>query len=498
MTQQIQKQNLQAPQASNSPSDKQFFIFSETSHLRGYASSMQGGRPENQDDLGFLDTPLGFVFVLCDGMGGGPAGKTASLIVKHAIAKSLSECNSLTPPRQALCDAFCKANEAICDKTILNPSLKGMGSTALVLLLHKNSAFVAHTGDSRLYYLSENKLFWRSLDHSLVGELVQKGSLTEEEARTSTQSNIITRALGTTSNHNPDIHEIPYGCGDRFILCTDGVWGSMDSVSLVRKFCNSVNCDIIVNSLQDEIDLLGNRGGGTHDNHSIAVIDILENSQKKVEIMKKLRTIIYILASLIVVLCAIYLVLLINIKKQENSQAEIKNYTEDYISELRDKIADLMEENQLLNKNNQELNQEIKHYSTAIDSLKLFILKQNHSLDSLKTSQNKSQDNNKEESYNGLKAESIDILNKIIKCKKENQSDATRAIDNHYKDIIKKLREIKSVASSRNKQNGIERIISKITKNEGKGYVEKKKDSYQPTYMARKFAEECIELINKL
>ena len=90
-----------------------FPIFSKTISLHGAANSMQGGRKENQDDLGFIDTPLGFLFVVCDGMGGGPGGKTASAIAKQEIARHLNSCNQLTPRKQALRIAVAKANDAL-------------------------------------------------------------------------------------------------------------------------------------------------------------------------------------------------------------------------------------------------------------------------------------------------------------------------------------------------------------------------------------------------
>lgn len=65
-------------------------IQSQKCNLFGIAISKQGGRPENQDDLGWADTPLGFVLVVCDGMGGGPGGKTASCIAKNVFLQAIA------------------------------------------------------------------------------------------------------------------------------------------------------------------------------------------------------------------------------------------------------------------------------------------------------------------------------------------------------------------------------------------------------------------------
>ena len=84
--------------------------------LQGVANSMQGGRPENQDDWGFVDTPLGFLLVVCDGMGGGPGGKTASYIAKNVLIGALMECSPQASRIDAMKMAVSKANDALYQK----------------------------------------------------------------------------------------------------------------------------------------------------------------------------------------------------------------------------------------------------------------------------------------------------------------------------------------------------------------------------------------------
>ncbi|MBQ9651505.1 MAG: protein phosphatase 2C domain-containing protein, partial [Prevotella sp.] len=184
-------------------------ISSKLLPLHGFGSSLQGGRPENQDDWGFVDTPLGFLLVVCDGLGGGPGGKTASAIVKREILTTIMSASPQTPRTEALKIAVSKAEDALEYKMAEVPELQGMGSTLVAVLINQQSAVVAHLGDSRFYRISGNKVAFRTGDHSLVGELVRTKALTEEQARVSPQSNVITRGLGNTSNHVADITEIP-------------------------------------------------------------------------------------------------------------------------------------------------------------------------------------------------------------------------------------------------------------------------------------------------
>ena len=252
---------------------------SQMYHLSVVGESFIGGRPENQDDYGAIETPLGFLAVICDGMGGGPGGKTASYIVKNEVFRVVSSSSPQASRQEVLMRAVSVANETLEKKMREVPSLIGMGSTLVALLINSKSAIVAHLGDSRCYKIRNQKVRFRTNDHSLVGELVQKKTLTEEQARVSQQSNVITRGLGSTSNHVPDIHELKYRAGDRFILCTDGVWGVMPHKQLIQRLTAETDAVTLVKNLATEIDLIGINNGGHHDNHTMLVVDMMENAE---------------------------------------------------------------------------------------------------------------------------------------------------------------------------------------------------------------------------
>lgn len=266
---------------------------------------MQGGRRENQDDLGFIDTPLGFLFVVCDGMGGGPGGKTASAIAKQEIARQLNSCNLLTPRKQALRMAVAKANDALTEAMMSNKELRGMGTTVVALLVNEYSAIVCHAGDSRCYRLHGRFQLFRTEDHSLVGELVRKKVLTEEEARTSPQSNVIAKSLGSKTDHNPDITEMGYMKGDRFILCTDGVWGSMPHKSLMKLFTAKGNTVNVVARISGEVEKTGVAKGGGHDNHTVAVIVMDASSKLHDKWYKRLCAAIATLVAIIAIIITV-------------------------------------------------------------------------------------------------------------------------------------------------------------------------------------------------
>lgn len=256
-------------------------ITSSLFSLTGFAETRQGGRPENQDDFAFSDTPLGFLVVVCDGMGGGPGGKTASSVAKAEIVRSLMHATSQMPIQEALCQAAATADAALKAYIAHDQRLAGMGSTFVAILIRQSSAIIAHAGDSRCYRLHRGRMVFRTRDHSLVGELVRKRALTEEQARTSPQSNLITRGLGSVSNTQPDVDIVPYCQGDRFVLCTDGVWGIMEQSQLLSRFREMKNLSTDVLRMADEIDRIGFGQGGHHDNHTFVVIDMEANSTLK-------------------------------------------------------------------------------------------------------------------------------------------------------------------------------------------------------------------------
>lgn len=247
----------------------------------GVAETMQGGRPENQDDLGFVETPLGFLLVVCDGMGGGPGGKTASYIAKYEIMKSLCECDPQMQRGSALRMAVGNANDAIADKVRQVPALAGMGATLVAILINRQSAVIAHIGDSRCYRIHIRHVVFCTQDHSLVGELVRKKVLTPEQARISPQSNVVSRNLGHPVNNVPQIDEVPFKKGDRFVLCTDGVWGAMSHEMLVKRLVSKGAIQKIVGNLALEIDQIGFSKGGHHDNHTLGVIELQCDSLMK-------------------------------------------------------------------------------------------------------------------------------------------------------------------------------------------------------------------------
>lgn len=192
-------------------------------------------RPANEDNYGYLkDSVNGDLFVVCDGMGGHVGGAVASKMAVDAIIGYLSS-QKFDDIVGAMRDALQMANQIIIDKTKSEPSLKGMGTTACILVVQDGLVRIAHIGDSRIYlYASDTGVLHRiTKDHSYVQRLIDVGELNDWEAETHPNKNIILKALGvkpTLTFHAGDVPEEPVIPmeGDVFMLCSDGLSGMLN------------------------------------------------------------------------------------------------------------------------------------------------------------------------------------------------------------------------------------------------------------------------------
>ena len=358
-------------------------ITSQIIPIRGATCSMQGGRPENQDDWGVYDTPLGCLVIVCDGMGGGPGGKTASYIAKNMIASTLQSSSPQMSRIDAMKRAVSIANDALYQKMEEVPSLKGMGSTMVAVLVNPHSAVVAHLGDSRCYRVADGHVVFRTGDHSLVGELVRNKALTEEQARTSPQSNVIMRGLGNTSNHVPELIRTPYRKGDRFFLCTDGVWSIMPHEELVQRLTSQQDIQSLVSNLSAEIDQRGFAAGGHHDNHTLVAIEMGTDSILKDKMMKQLKMILGVLAILLA-LSLVFNIVFLNklgaMPKIANLEAEntaLKSKIALYENVKDDNMQKIIMQVEILENEKKELEESIDTLMEKNDSLEKVIAKLN-------------------------------------------------------------------------------------------------------------------------
>ena len=184
-------------------------------------------RQENQDDYRAGELPGGAVWALvCDGMGGAKGGREASQgacnVIENFFQEQYAQCGA-GQEEPFLKKALLYANRFVFQKAAHEEALAGMGTTAVCALVRSGNVYLCHAGDSRAYLIRDGKLTQLTHDHSYVPELVDCGTITEEEAEHHPQKNIITKALGVDYRLEPEFTAAKLKREDRLLLCTDGL-----------------------------------------------------------------------------------------------------------------------------------------------------------------------------------------------------------------------------------------------------------------------------------
>lgn len=310
----------------------------------GFVDSRIGGRKENQDSAGLKETKLGYLIVVCDGMGGMQGGSIASQLAVQTILEAVASADKQANPSMTLIKAIREANTAIIEEGANNPNLQGMGTTVTALLLTPRSVFTAYIGDSRIYQLRNGKKIFRTFDHSLVFEMVKQKVLSEEQARLSAQSNVILKALGINPDIEVEVVEHPYKKGDRFVLCTDGFWGAMPEVDFIRHLSEKKPLNMILESTAKVVESYGRNSGGEYDNLTVAIIEMKNNSILKEKMNKLAKIIIAVLSVLLVASLALNICFLIGDRSEDNPEIIDKCHSEqtqdvDVVAEIEDQKA---------------------------------------------------------------------------------------------------------------------------------------------------------------
>jgi PPM family protein phosphatase len=242
-------------------------------------------RTNNEDN--FLFTQLGsgsinsipaesnstapWIFIVADGMGGGQAGEVASQMATELVAekfgvrviqKNISNHQGYV---KALTGAVEETNRTVFHEGQHKNELKGMGTTLTAAAVCGKSVIFAQLGDSRAYLLRDSNITQMTKDQSLVAQMVAMGKLSPEAAKTHPRRNVILQALGVQPRIDVVISSAELSSGDRLVLCSDGLWGKVESEEikeLVERFPAQTACESLV--------CLANERGG-EDNITVVI-----------------------------------------------------------------------------------------------------------------------------------------------------------------------------------------------------------------------------------
>jgi len=233
------------------------------------------GRKRQRNEDSYLVNDQLKLYIVADGMGGHAGGEFASKIAVSTVEeiikgedrlKSGIEGNTFLDhdrlsgdesEQDKLRDAITRAGNMIAHKAIEQPELRGMGTTATVMLFLQDKAYIAHVGDSRAYCVRNKKITQITEDHSLVHEQLKSGLITQQEARTHQLRNIITRSVGVQEEVDTDTIVWQVQQGDTYLMCSDGL-SNMIMDEEMQDIINQTDTESAARAL---VDLANERGG---------------------------------------------------------------------------------------------------------------------------------------------------------------------------------------------------------------------------------------------
>src|SRR5947208_15542497 len=201
-----------------------------TLKLGNSAAATDPGRRRRHNEDSYVCEPP--VFAVADGIGGAQAGEVASGLAAAALRDNSGDGDGDMPGRV---DALIQeANRRVYQRQAADAAVSGMGTTMTAALVEGDHVWIGHVGDSRAYRIRDDSLQQLTEDHSLVAELVRSGKLSPEEADGHPQRSIITRALGTDPDVDPDTFSIETAPGDLFMLCSDGLTSMVEDEDILQ------------------------------------------------------------------------------------------------------------------------------------------------------------------------------------------------------------------------------------------------------------------------
>lgn len=233
-------------------------------NLEWGAASHTGQVRTNNQDSAVAEPGL---FAVADGMGGHAAGEVASQVAIEALRSDA--------PTLGIVEAVRAANRAVIDRAGDDPALRGMGTTVCALSPIDGRVVLVNVGDSRGYLFRDGELSQITADHNLVAELERDGHISAEEARVHPQRNIITRVLGNDLDLEVDTFEVDPFRGDRFLLCSDGLFNEVDDEAIARLLRTERDPQRVA----DDLVRMANEAGG-RDNITVVVVDVADDDDR--------------------------------------------------------------------------------------------------------------------------------------------------------------------------------------------------------------------------
>ncbi|MBP3870485.1 MAG: Stp1/IreP family PP2C-type Ser/Thr phosphatase [Faecalicoccus sp.] len=241
--------------------------------MRAFANTDVGStRKLNEDDYCVLQNENNdWLAVVCDGIGGAAAGEVASHLAISILRENFLKADAFTRDSQVvewIDSTLHIANDAIYAESMENKRERGMGTTCVGVIIANHSTYIFNVGDSRIYADYDDGFIQMSEDHSVIGKLMREGKISEEEAKTHSQRNVLTNALGIWHVFPIDTNKI--GSDYHYLLlCSDGLHGYVDKEDIEAVVRSKTY------TLQEKVNILISKSlqAGGYDNCTVILLE---------------------------------------------------------------------------------------------------------------------------------------------------------------------------------------------------------------------------------
>jgi len=252
------------------------------------------GRVRRLNEDAYMLRAADGLFVVCDGMGGAPAGEVASQLAIDAIVRQVNDggptggspdgrgsnghgaadvgdrAASYLPHTRRLLEALRQSNAFVYEQAQASLERAGMGTTVVGTWIREHVAGVAHVGDSRAYLWRDERLEALTRDHSLAEAHLEAGLVESAESMPPEQQGVLVRVLGREPEVDVDVREVPVQPGDYVLLCSDGLTRMVEEEALASAFRELREPQAIC----DRLVAAANRAGGA-DNVTVVVVHVV-------------------------------------------------------------------------------------------------------------------------------------------------------------------------------------------------------------------------------
>lgn len=209
------------------------------------AHSVVGKVRDHNEDASLVEDDLG-LYAVADGMGGHQAGEHASHLAVEVLSFVVGEAfrSGTAPSLDLLLDAFARANDAILEDAAKRPERQGMGTTLTALLVDGGRLLIGHVGDCRAWRVRDGGVEQLTHDHTVVGQRVRAGLLTEEEAEQHPMRHVLSRCLGVSEDLEVDLVEADLAADDVYMIASDGMIPSTSHENLAAAAMENPEVEI--------------------------------------------------------------------------------------------------------------------------------------------------------------------------------------------------------------------------------------------------------------